>query len=92
VLKTPQNILLAAGQSISLVSGDSMLTLDHSGTVSIQCVNIQINASGQGEINTGGTLDLNIKQPAKAKTPPPTPADITNEVNSVFKKSSGSDA
>lgn len=92
VLKTQQNILLAAGQSISLVSGDSMLTLDHSGTVSIQCVNFQINASGQGEINTGGTLDLNIKQPAKAKTPPPTPADITNEVNSVFKKSSGSDA
>ncbi|MCL2894506.1 type VI secretion system Vgr family protein [Brenneria tiliae] len=92
VMKTQQQILLASGLGISLVSGDSMLTLNPNGTVSIQCVQFQINASGQGEINTGGTLDLNIKKPAKAEAPQPTPAKITEEVNNTFNKSSGSDA
>ncbi|MDX5631081.1 MULTISPECIES: hypothetical protein [unclassified Brenneria] len=60
--------------------------------MSIQRVQFQINASGQGETNTGGTLDLNIKKPAKAEAPQPTPAKITEEVTNTFNKSSGSDA
>ncbi|HBV38715.1 MAG TPA: type VI secretion system tip protein VgrG, partial [Erwinia sp.] len=71
---------LASSKSISLVSGDSMLTLDANGTVSIQCKNFQINASEQGQINTGGTLDLNMTQPAKAPSPSPTPKDISSEL------------
>jgi type VI secretion system secreted protein VgrG len=80
-------ILLSSGQGIRLLSGDSMLILDPNGTISLQCLNFQINASQQGEINTGGTLDLNVKQPAQAAPQQPTPADITAKVKDAFNNS-----
>ena len=80
-------ILLSSGQGIRLLSGDSMLVLDPNGTISLQCLNFQINASQQGEINTGGTLDLNVKQPAQAAPQQPTPADITAKVKDAFNNS-----
>ncbi|MEI2602967.1 type VI secretion system tip protein TssI/VgrG [Erwinia aphidicola] len=80
-------ILLSSGQGIRLLSGDSMLILDPNGTISLQCLNFQINASQQGEINTGGTLDLNVRQPAQAAPQQPTPADITAKVKDAFNNS-----
>ncbi|AML57959.1 Uncharacterized protein conserved in bacteria [Serratia rubidaea] len=91
-MKTQQQIMLSSGEGITLVSGDSKLTLNPNGTVSIQCTQFEINASAQGEINTGGTLDLNVKKPAKGATPKPTPAEITQEVAKVFKGSSEGNA
>ncbi|KAB8310337.1 type VI secretion system tip protein VgrG [Erwinia endophytica] len=87
VMQVQGGIALASGEGISLISGDSMLTLMPNGTISLQCVNVEINASGQGQINTGGTLDLNINQPAKAAAPQPTPAEIKEQVNNAFKDS-----
>ncbi|MFJ1501938.1 type VI secretion system tip protein TssI/VgrG, partial [Erwinia amylovora] len=93
VLNVQGLLNIASGAGIRLVSGDSMLILDPNGTISLQCSNLQINASGQGEINTGGTLDLNIQQPAKGAAPQPTPGEITSLVNQAFKApDSGSDA
>ena len=86
-LDTQGAILLSSGQGIRLLSGDSMLILDPNGTISLQCLNFQINASQQGEINTGGTLDLNVKQPAQAAPQQPTPADITAKVKDAFNNS-----
>ncbi|MGE9551073.1 type VI secretion system Vgr family protein [Erwinia amylovora] len=90
VMKTQGGIALASGNGISLISGDSMLTLNPNGTISLQCSQFEINASGQGQINTGGTLDLNINQPAKAPPPQPTPSDIESEVTEAFKDSGSS--
>ncbi len=84
ILKSNSNIMLAASSGITFVTGDSMLTMNPNGTISLQCKNFQINASGQGEINTGGTLDLNINQPAAAPAPSPTPGEIAAEVSDVF--------
>nr|WP_168403478.1 type VI secretion system tip protein TssI/VgrG [Erwinia amylovora] len=93
VLNVQGLLNIASGAGIRLVSGDSMLILDPNGTISLQCSNLQVNASGQGEINTGGTLDLNIQQPAKGAAPQPTPGEITSLVNQAFKApDSGSDA
>ena len=91
ILKSNSNIMLAASSGITFVTGDSMLTMNPNGTISLQCKNFQINASGQGEINTGGTLDLNISQPAAAPAPSPTPGEIAAEVSNVFaNKNAGS--
>lgn len=84
VLKVQGGMVLASGEGISLVSGDSMLTLMPNGTISLQCKQFQINASGQAEINTGGTLDLNINVPGTAAQPSPTPDEIKNDVMEAF--------
>ena len=77
---------IAAGQGISFVSGESVLTLDPNGTISLQCIQFQINATGNGQINTGGTLDLNISTPTPGITPDPTPMTIGYEVLQAFDK------
>lgn len=90
VLKVQGGMVLASGEGISLVSGDSMLTLMPNGTISLQCKQFQINASGQGEINTGGTLDLNINVPGTAAQPSPTPDEIKNDVMEAFQNKGSS--
>lgn len=90
VLKVQGGMVLASGEGISLVSGDSMLTLMPNGTISMQCKQFQINASGQGEINTGGTLDLNINVPGTAAQPSPTPDEIKNDVTEAFQNKGSS--
>ncbi|MCX0501409.1 type VI secretion system Vgr family protein [Erwinia billingiae] len=90
VLKVQGGMVLASGEGISLVSGDSMLTLMPNGTISMQCKQFQINASGQGEINTGGTLDLNINVPGTAAQPSPTPDEIKNDVMEAFQNKGSS--
>jgi type VI secretion system secreted protein VgrG len=84
MLKSNANVVLAASSGITFVTGDSVLTMNPNGTISLQCKNFQINASGQGEINTGGTLDLNINKPAQAPAVSPTPGEIAAEVSNVF--------
>lgn len=89
-LKTQGAITLASAQMIRLVAGGSVLTLLENGTISLQCDNFQINASAQGQINTGGTLDLNINKPAEAAAADPTPDSIITEVNNTFKEGGSS--
>lgn len=90
VLKVQGGMVLASGEGISLVSGDSMLMLMPNGTISLQCKQFQINASGQAEINTGGTLDLNINVPGTAAQPSPTPDEIKNDVMEAFQNKGSS--
>ncbi|MEN4890110.1 type VI secretion system Vgr family protein [Erwinia billingiae] len=90
VLKVQGGMVLASGEGISLVSGDSMLTLMPNGTISLQCKQFQINASGQAEINTGGTLDLNINVPGTVAQPSPTPDEIKNDVMEAFQNKGSS--
>lgn len=40
----------ASAQGISLIAGDSVLTLLQNGTVSLQCKNFEINATAQGKL------------------------------------------
>jgi len=77
---------IASGKGISFVSGSSVLTLDPNGTISLQCDQFQINATGNGQINTGGTLDLNINEPKAGDTPDPTPFTIGYEILQAFNK------
>ncbi|EOS94850.1 Rhs element Vgr family protein [Erwinia tracheiphila PSU-1] len=85
LMQTQGGIVQASAQGISLIAGDSVLTLLQNGTVSLQCKNFEINATAQGQINTGGTLDLNINTPATPVAAKPTPGDITSAVSAAFK-------
>lgn len=85
VMKVQGAIVHSSAQGIRLVAGDSVMTLNNNGTISLQCKNFEINATSQGQINTGGTLDLNISTPATPPPAEPTPAQITSAVNNTFK-------
>jgi len=81
-------IVQASDTGIRLVAGQSILELGANGQVNLQCINFTVNASGQGEINTGGTLDLNISKPAAASDTEPTSAQIQNAVKAAFNQGS----
>ncbi|KJV35879.1 type VI secretion system Vgr family protein [Pantoea sp. SM3] len=77
-------IVQASDSGIRLVAGQSVLELGANGQVTLQCVNFNIDASGTGQINTGGTLDLNLKQPGALPAVEPTPAQIQDAVKAAF--------
>ena len=77
-------LVQASDSGIVLVAGKSVLTLGANGTVTLQCENFSIDALSNGEINTGGTLDLNITRPESLPTVEPTPAQIQAAVKAAF--------
>ncbi|SEK85738.1 type VI secretion system secreted protein VgrG [Kosakonia sacchari] len=77
-------LVQASDSGIMLVAGKSVLTLGANGTVSLQCLNFSIDALSNGEINTGGTLDLNITRPESLPTVEPTPEQIQAAVKAAF--------
>ncbi|EOW6804962.1 type VI secretion system Vgr family protein, partial [Cronobacter muytjensii] len=83
-IKGQGTVTVSSATSIRLVTGDTVLELGANGEVNLYCSKFAINASGTGQINTGGTLDLNLKDPDKAPNVAPTPADIQNEVAKTF--------
>ncbi|MCX8960514.1 bacteriophage T4 gp5 trimerisation domain-containing protein, partial [Erwinia psidii] len=90
IMKTQGAIVQASAHGISLVAGESVLTLLNNGTVSLQCKNFEVNATGRGQINTGGTLDLNISTPGKSEPAQPTPEQIASAVSDAFKNGGNS--
>ncbi|EMH4164444.1 type VI secretion system tip protein VgrG [Pluralibacter gergoviae] len=82
-------LVQASDTGIRLISGQSVLDLGANGQVTLQCVNFTVNASGVGEINTGGTLDLNINKPGKAPAAEPTPGQIQAAVKNAFSQGDG---
>ena len=88
-LSTEGTLTLASASSISLICGDSALIMNEAGDVMLQCNTFSINAAAQGEINTGGTLDLNIKNPGGSLSIAPMPDQIKELVNTVFNKNKG---
>ncbi|EKY3200883.1 VgrG protein [Cronobacter turicensis] len=83
-IKGQGTVTISSATGIRLVTGDSVLEMGANGQVNLYCTQFAINASGTGQINTGGTLDLNLKDPDKATSVAPTPADIQNEVAKTF--------
>ncbi|EPE2232172.1 bacteriophage T4 gp5 trimerization domain-containing protein, partial [Cronobacter turicensis] len=83
-IKGQGTVTISSATGIRLVTGDSVLEMGANGQVNLYCTQFAINASGTGQINTGGTLDLNLKDPDKAASVAPTPADIQNEVAKTF--------
>ena len=61
-----------------------MLTLGANGTVTLKCVDFQIDAIGSGAINTAGLLDLNLTKPTKGEDAQPTIAQIQAAVKAAF--------
>jgi type VI secretion system secreted protein VgrG len=51
--------LIEAGAQIRLVCGQSVLEMNASGEINISGTSFKIYASGKGDIDTGGRLDLN---------------------------------
>ncbi|GLR09518.1 type VI secretion system Vgr family protein [Mixta theicola] len=88
-LSAEGTLTLASANSIQLICGDSMLIMNESGDVVLQCNTFSVNASAQGEINTGGTLDLNIKKPGGSISFSPMPDQIKELVSTVFNKNKG---
>ncbi|WP_049293943.1 type VI secretion system tip protein TssI/VgrG, partial [Franconibacter helveticus] len=88
-LKAQGPATIASATGIRLVAGDSVLEMGANGQVNLYCKGFKINASGAGEINTGGTLDLNITQPAAPASVSPTPGEIESEVKNTFNKGEG---
>ncbi|MBF8778185.1 type VI secretion system tip protein VgrG [Pseudomonas fulva] len=52
--------LIEAGESLRLVCGKSVIELNASGQINLSCVQFSFHASADGQINTDGTLDLNV--------------------------------
>jgi len=83
-------LVQASDTGIRLVSGSSVLELGANGQVTLQCINFTVNATGAGEINTGGTLDLNLKKPSEpGSAPKPTPGEIQAAVRKTFNQGNG---
>ncbi|WP_438280641.1 type VI secretion system Vgr family protein [Pseudomonas alabamensis] len=57
--------LLEVGDNLRLVCGKSVIELNASGQINISCLQFSFHASKDAEINTGGTLDLNVGNGAK---------------------------
>ncbi|RZN17466.1 type VI secretion system tip protein TssI/VgrG [Escherichia sp. E14S1] len=70
-IQTVQNLRLAAGDSIILSCGETILQMTSDGIFNITCKNFNITATENGKINTqSGQLDLNMNDRA-ADIPPP---------------------
>ncbi|WP_105224557.1 MULTISPECIES: type VI secretion system Vgr family protein [unclassified Escherichia] len=70
-IQTVQNLHLAAGDSIILSCGETILQMTSDGIFNITCKNFNITATENGKINTqSGQLDLNMNDRA-ANIPPP---------------------
>ncbi len=52
--------LIEAGETLRLVCGKSVLELNASGHINISCEQFNFHAREDAQINTGGTLDLNV--------------------------------
>lgn len=70
-IQTVQNLRLAAGDSIILSCGETILQMTSDGIFNITCKNFNITATENGKINTqSGQLDLNMND-RSADIPPP---------------------
>ncbi|EPE9699610.1 type VI secretion system Vgr family protein [Escherichia coli] len=76
-IQTVQNLRLAAGDSIILSCGKTILQMTSDGMFNITCKNFNITATENGKINTqSGPLDLNMNDRA-ADIPPPGTSEKT---------------
>ncbi|WP_347739911.1 type VI secretion system Vgr family protein [Escherichia coli] len=76
-IQTVQNLRLAAGDSIILSCGKTILQMTSDGMFNITCKNFNITATENGKINTqSGQLDLNMNDTA-ADIPPPGTSEKT---------------
>ncbi|HGT4826707.1 TPA: type VI secretion system Vgr family protein [Escherichia coli] len=76
-IQTVQNLRLAAGDSIILSYGKTILQMTSDGMFNITCKNFNITATENGKINTqSGQLDLNMNDRA-ADIPPPGTSEKT---------------
>ncbi|EFI5594900.1 type VI secretion system tip protein VgrG [Escherichia coli] len=76
-IQAVQNLRLAAGDSIILSCGKTILQMTSDGIFNITCKNFNITATENGKINTqSGQLDLNMNDRA-ADIPPPGTSEKT---------------
>ena len=76
-IQAVQNLRLAAGDSIILSCGNTILQMTSDGIFNITCKNFNITATENGKINTqSGQLDLNMNDRA-ADIPPPGTSEKT---------------
>ncbi|MEC4562419.1 type VI secretion system tip protein VgrG [Pseudomonas inefficax] len=81
--------LIEVGENLRLVCGKSVIELNASGQINISCEQFSLHAKQNGEINTDGTLDLNVG--SGAQTAPDNQGvkkTIDDSVKAIF---SGSD-
>lgn len=72
-IQAVQNLRLAAGDSIILSCGNTILQMTSDGIFNITCKNFNITATENGKINTqSGQLDLNMNNRAADVLPPGT--------------------
>lgn len=72
-IQAVQNLRLAAGDSIILSCGNTILQMTSDGIFNITCKNFNITATENGKINTqSGQLDLNMNNRAADILPPGT--------------------
>ena len=80
--------LIEVGENLRLVCGKSVIELNASGQINISCEQFSFHASKDGEINTDGTLDLNVG--SGAQTSPDKQGvkkDIDDAVKALFPNS-----
>ncbi|ABE34678.1 Rhs element Vgr family protein [Paraburkholderia xenovorans LB400] len=89
VVEVLNNLLCAAGDSITLSCGDSIIELKSNGEINVTCNNFNITAKQSGKINAqAGNLDLNMggKQEGVAPHGSGEKASIQSHVDAVFPK------
>ncbi|QCP54370.1 type VI secretion system tip protein VgrG [Trinickia violacea] len=87
VIQVLNNLLCAAGDSITLSCGNSIIELKSNGEINMTCTNFNITATQSGAINSQqGTLDLNMgSKDSKVDPHGPTEKDaIKTAVDKVF--------
>ena len=81
--------LIEVGENLRLVCGKSVIELNASGQINISCEQFSFHASKDAEINTDGTLDLNVGNGAQTDTKGQgAKSTIDDSVKAIF---SGSD-
>lgn len=78
--------LVEAGEHIRLVCGQSVLEMHSNGAINLYGTQFNLSVEGDGQINTGGNLDLNMPGGAAATAPGPhgVKATIDSNVNAIF--------
>lgn len=77
-------LLLSSATGIRLVCGDAVIELDTGGNISLICKSFNFYGSANGQLTTGGVLDLNMDGGGPGTEAGPDAAAIKAAVKAIF--------
>lgn len=83
-LQVKNHVVVASGGLLSLASGDSLITLNPNGTITLQCNKLEVNVKGEAAVKTGDLLNLNTPGTSFTLHMSSTPDEIAAAVQQAF--------